>query len=176
MLQLRASAVAPSRVALAPRSAARAARCPSALAPQRRVRVSAANKKKAPEPEPEAAELSGPAQAVVYAGLVTLPETLWSEYTLFSTGAGLQGDVLGGIEGVSYLVLLAVLGLSVQKKVSTGVGLEGTLPGALHGSVGAHGDARSDADSLRCTGAVEGIAFLAALGGIVAAGSNALKG
>ncbi len=132
MLQLHASAVAPSRAAVAPRRTARAAPCLRARAPLRRVAAFAAKKKAVPEPEPEAAELSGPAQAVVYAGAVLLPVTLWSEYTLFSTGAGLQGDVLGGIEGVSYLVLLAVLGLSIQKKTSTGVGLEGTLPGACH--------------------------------------------
>ena len=123
--QLPVTAVA-SRAALPARRAAHAA-APCLRA--RRVVVRAA-KKKAPEPEPETAELSGPAAAVVYAGLVAVPITYWSEYTLFSTGAGLQGDVLGGVEGVSYLVLLAVLAVSVQKKTSTGVGLEGALPGA----------------------------------------------
>ena len=149
LCQLPAVAVA-SRAALPARRRA-AAPCLRA----RRVVVHAA-KKKAPEPEPETAELSGPAAAVVYAGLVAVPITYWSEYTLFSTvralvidlaratyslcflqGAGLQGDVLGGIEGVSYLVLLAVLAVSVQKKTSTGVGLEGALPGASSGSGGA---------------------------------------
>ena len=131
LLQLPVAAVASSRAALPARRAAHAAApCLRARsAPLRRV-VAAAAKKKAPEPEPEAAELSGPAAAVVYAGLVAVPITYWSEYTLFTTGAGLQGDVLGGIEGVSYLVLLAVLAVSVQKKTSTGVGLEGALPGA----------------------------------------------
>lgn len=146
---LAASAVVPSRAALAPRRALRSA------APCLRARrvTAAAKKKSAPEPEPEAAPLSAPATAVVYAGLATLPVTFWSEYTLATTGAGLQGDVLGGIEGVSYLILLAVLAVSLQKKTSTGVGLEGVLPGS-----------------------VEGFAFLAALGGIGAAAANALKG
>ena len=173
LLQLSVTAaVASSRVALPARRAARAsAPCLRARgAPLRRV-VAAAAKKKAPEPEPEAAELSGPAAAVVYAGLVAIPVTFWSEYTLFSTGAGLQGDMLGGIEGVSYLVLLAVLAVSVQKKTSTGVGLEGALPGESRLPL------RLAWRSRACTpGAVEGLAFLSALGGIAAAAANALKG
>jgi hypothetical protein len=164
MLQLHATAVAaPSRAALPSGRASHAAplRALRPLrAPLRRASVVAAAAKKpapakkgaAPKPESEAEPLSGPASAVVYAGLVTLPITFWSEYTLATTGAGLQGDVLGGVEGVSYLVLLAVLGVSLQKKLSTGVGLEGILPGS-----------------------VEGFAFLAALGGLGAAGVNAFK-
>jgi hypothetical protein len=134
MLQLHAAAVAaPSRAALPLRAARAALPAPSALrpraAPRRRASLAAGAKKSGGEAAPESAPLSGPAAAVVYAGAVSLPVTFWSEYTLFTTGAGLQGDVLGGVEGVSYLVLLAVLGVSLQKKLSTGVGLEGILPG-----------------------------------------------
>ncbi len=144
MLQLRAvSVAAPSRAELPLRAAPRAAALPAPhRAPLRRAATTtaaAAPKKKgaaaAPETAPEPAPLSAPAAAVVYAGVVAIPITFWSEFTLFQTGAGLQGDVLGGIEGVSYLVLLAVLGVSLQKKTSTGVGLEGILPGTLADSV-----------------------------------------
>ena len=36
---------------------------------------------------------------------------------------GLQGLVLGGLEGVSYLVLLGLVGKSIALKVRTGTGL-----------------------------------------------------
>ncbi len=134
MLQLRAAAAAPACALLPARCSPRAARASPLLrraAPRRAAVVAAAAKKGAPPPAPEPAELTSVQSAIVYAALVTLPVTFWSEVTLFNTGAGLQGDVLGGIEGVSYLVLLAVLGISAQKKSATGVGLEGLLPGAL---------------------------------------------
>ena len=189
LLQLPAAAVAPSPAALPTRRSPRAAlRCVRGAVPRRAVVVAAANNKKKAAPEPaEPAELSGPAAAVVYAGLVAIPVTFWSEYTLFSTGAGLQGDALGALEGVSYLVLLAVLGVSLQKKTSTGVGLEGALPGAPRACASGaalgwrHARAlltrsRTGSPAPPSPGAVEGLAFLSALGGVAAAAANALKG
>jgi hypothetical protein len=49
-------------------------------------------------------ELPAPALAAAAAGLIASPIVLWSEFTLKTTGAGLQGDLLGAAEGVSYLV------------------------------------------------------------------------
>ncbi len=37
-----------------------------------------------------------------------------------TTGAGLQGDILGAAEGVSYLVILGLIGWSVYTKTTTG--------------------------------------------------------
>lgn len=49
-------------------------------------------------------EVSTPILAVAAAGLPSSMIVLWSSYTKATTGAGLQGDLLGGLEGVSYLV------------------------------------------------------------------------
>ena len=38
------------------------------------------------------------------------------------TGTGLQGDVLGGIEGVIYLVILGIVGWNLYTKKETGSG------------------------------------------------------
>ena len=61
--------------------------------------------------------------AAIALGLAANPIVLWSEYTLATTGAGLQGDILGAAEGVSYLVVLGLVGWSLKTKVSTGSGL-----------------------------------------------------
>ena len=52
----------------------------------------------------DSGEVSAPILAVAAAGLPSSLIVLWSSYTKATTGAGLQGDVLGGLEGVSYLV------------------------------------------------------------------------
>jgi hypothetical protein len=70
--------------------------------------------------------------------------TFYSEYTVVTTGDGLQGDVLGGLEGLGYLAVLGMVALSVKSKVSTGSG----LPAGPGGVVGAS----------------EGLAFLGLLG------------
>eukprot|EP00931_Biecheleriopsis_adriatica_P092980 TRINITY_DN66729_c0_g1_i1.p1 TRINITY_DN66729_c0_g1~~TRINITY_DN66729_c0_g1_i1.p1 ORF type:complete len:229 (-),score=25.86 TRINITY_DN66729_c0_g1_i1:129-815(-) len=57
------------------------------------------------------------------AGIVASLIVLWSEYTLKTTGKGLPGDLLGGLEGVSYLVVLWLSGWSIASRISTGAGL-----------------------------------------------------
>lgn len=78
-------------------------------------------------------EVSAPILAVAAAGLPCSLIVLWSSYVKATTGAGLQGDLLGGLEGISYLVTLALVGLSLKTKVSTG----GGLPAGPGGVVGA---------------------------------------
>jgi len=80
------------------------------------------------------------------AGLVASPVCLWSEYTLKTTGAGLQGDVLGGIEGVSYLVIVGIVAWSLYTKTQTGSGLPAGPAGVL--------------------GAAEGFSYLALAAGV----------
>lgn len=83
----------------------------------------------------------------VAAAVVALPLELlcyWSEYTVVTTGEGLQGDVLGGLEGLAYLAVLAMVAWSLKTKVSTGSG----LPAGPSGLIGAS----------------EGLAYLAVLG------------
>ena len=84
--------------------------------------------------------------------MVASPVCLWSEYTLKVTGAGLQGDVLGGIEGVSYLVILGIVGWSLYTKKETGSGLPAGPSGLL--------------------GAAEGFSYLALVAGLVVFGLN----
>lgn len=75
-------------------------------------------------------------KGILGAGVTALPIVAWSEATLFTTGCGLPagpGGVLGAAEGISYLVLLGLVGLSVYKKVTTGSG----LPAGPKGLVGA---------------------------------------
>jgi len=57
-------------------------------------------------------EVSAPILAVAAAGLPSSLIVLWSSYTKATTGAGLQGDLLGGLEGVSYLVSVGFEGRS----------------------------------------------------------------
>ena len=54
------------------------------------------------------------------ASAVALPVVAWSEVVTLQTGEGLQGAFLGGLEGVSYLVLLGLVGKSIALKVRTG--------------------------------------------------------
>ena len=83
----------------------------------------------------------------VAAAVAALPLELlcfWSEYTVVTTGDGLQGDILGGLEGLSYLAVLGMVAWSLKVKVSTGSG----LPAGPSGLIGAS----------------EGLAYLAVLG------------
>ena len=60
----------------------------------------------------------------------------WSLYTLNTTGCGLPpgpGGALGAAEGVSYLVVAALVGWSVSTKARTGSG----LPAGPYGLLGA---------------------------------------
>lgn len=121
----------------------------------------ASAQKKPQAPEGDANEpLSTLDTALLVSGAVATPTTLWSEYTLGTTGCGLPpgpGGALGLLEGVSYLVVVGILAASVQRKVTTGTGLPAGPGGAL--------------------GAVEGLTFLAALGGLgVAAYTVATQG
>lgn len=89
--------------------------------------------------------------AAIALGLLANPVCLWSEYTLATTGSGLPpgpGGALGAAEGVSYLVVLGIVGWSAYTKVSTGSGLPAGPSGLL--------------------GAVEGFCYLGLLGGIAA--------
>ncbi|KAL4440120.1 hypothetical protein ABPG75_003121 [Micractinium tetrahymenae] len=95
-------------------------------------------------------------KAAIALGLLANPICLWSEYTLKTTGAGLPpgpGGALGAAEGVSYLVILGIVGWSLATKVQTGSGLPAGPAGLL--------------------GAVEGFSYLSLLAGIVVFGLNA---
>ena len=81
------------------------------------------------------------------ASAVALPIVAWSEVVTFTTGEGLQGALLGGLEGISYLVLLGLVGKSIALKVRTGTG----LPAGPYGLIGA----------------MEGIAYLEVVGFIL---------
>ena len=109
----RAFAVSPLRAAIPPR------RSTSSVA----VRASSSDD----------SEVSTPILAVAAAGLPGSLVVLWSSYTLATTGDGLQGNVLGALEGVSYLAMLGLVGLSLWTKVKTG----GGLPAGPGGVVGA---------------------------------------
>lgn len=102
----------------------------------------------APRPARAAASDDVPAPTLALAA-TSLPASgilLWSAYTKATTGEGLQGDLLGGLEGVSYLIVPALIALSIKTKVDTGSGLPAG-PGGL-------------------VGAAEGIAYLALTAGI----------
>lgn len=89
-------------------------------------------------------------KAVIALGLLANPLCLWSEYTLKTTGAGLPpgpGGALGAAEGLSYLVVLGVVGWSAITKVTTGSGLPAGPSGLL--------------------GAVEGFSYLTLLAGVI---------
>ena len=143
----------PARVRQARALGLSPARRPGAALPKRRsAAVVLAAKKRVEVPEPEEETLSGPEQAVYLAGLLAAPVTLYSEFVLKSTGCGLPpgpGGSLGALEGISYLVVVGVVGLSTVRKVQTGSGVPPGPGGAY--------------------GASEGLAFLAALAGIVVA-------
>ena len=75
-------------------------------------------------------------KAAVAAGLVANPVVLVSEYFLKTTGEGLPpgpGGIYGATEGVSYLVIVGIVGWSLYTKVKTGSGLQGNLLGAVEG-------------------------------------------
>jgi hypothetical protein len=97
-------------------------------------------------------ETSGALIGAAAVNLALSPICIWSEYTLATTGAGLPpgpSGLLGAAEGVSYLMFVVMVGLSIKSKVQTGSGLPAG-PGGL-------------------VGASEGIAFLQLLGSIAAA-------
>jgi hypothetical protein len=89
-------------------------------------------------------EVPAPAVAAAVAALALEPICFWSEYTVVTTGEGLQGDILGGLEGLSYLAVLGMVAWSLKTKVSTGSGLPAGPSGLI--------------------GAAEGVAYLALLG------------
>ena len=72
----------------------------------------------------------------------------YSEFTLATTGHGLEGFTLGALEGLSYLVVVGLVATSVYVKSTTGTGLPAGPAGLL--------------------GAAEGLSFLAIVGGIAA--------
>ena len=75
-------------------------------------------------------------KAVIAAGFVANPVVLVSEYFLKTTGEGLPpgpGGIYGATEGVSYLVIVAVVAWSLYTKAKTGSGLPGMLLGAVEG-------------------------------------------
>ena len=103
-----------------------------------------------------AADVSPIAVGIAVAGLCTSPIAFWSEYTLATTGAGLQGsDILGGLEGISYLAFVGIVAWSLKTKVQTGSG----LPAGPNGLIGA----------------AEGVSYLALLGAIGAAAYSSLS-
>lgn len=96
--------------------------------------------------------------AILALAASSLPASLllgWSAYTKATTGEGLQGDLLGGLEGVSYLVVAALVAASIKSKVSTGSGLPAG-PGGL-------------------VGAAEGVGYLALAAGVGSIAYAALK-
>lgn len=103
---------------------------PSLLPSRRRNRRAAATTQATAEPD------STLTKAVVAAGLVANPVVLVSEYFLKTTGEGLPpgpGGIYGATEGISYLVIVGVVGWSIYTKVKTGSGLPGSLLGAVEG-------------------------------------------
>lgn len=83
-----------------------------------------------------AEESSNLTRAAVAAGLIANPVVLVSEYFLKTTGEGLPpgpGGLYGATEGVSYLVIVGIVGWSLYTKVKTGSGLQGNLLGAVEG-------------------------------------------
>lgn len=95
--------------------------------------------------------LSESNQAIVGSiGTVSSLIVLYSEYTLKTTGCGLPagpGGIVGALEGISYLAIVALAGLSSTKKLSTGSG----LPAGPYGILGAG----------------EGLSFLAIFVGLI---------
>ncbi|GLC37884.1 hypothetical protein PLESTB_001506300 [Pleodorina starrii] len=88
--------------------------------------------------------------AAIALGLPANAIMLWSEWTLKTTGSGLPpgpGGALGAAEGVSYLLVLGIIGWSIYTKATTGTGLPAGPAGLL--------------------GAVEGVSYLSLLAGII---------
>jgi len=88
-------------------------------------------------------------KAAVAAAFLTFPTVAVSEYALLTTGCGLPpgpGGLIGAVEGVGYLAVVAIVVWSVVTKVQTGKGLPSGPGGVL--------------------GAIEGLAWLLALGGL----------
>ena len=84
------------------------------------------------------------------AGSVAALVTFWSEYVLKTTGCGLPAGpagLLGAAEGISYLIVVAIVGASLYNKVKTGSGLPAGPSGVL--------------------GAAEGLSFLSIAVGIL---------
>jgi hypothetical protein len=87
------------------------------------------------------------------AGTAAALVVLWSEFTLKTTGCGLPAGplgLLGAAEGISYLGIVALAGLSLYSKLRTGGGLPAGPGGIL--------------------GAAEGLSFLAIAAGLVVLG------
>ncbi|KAL0031335.1 hypothetical protein WJX79_004525 [Trebouxia sp. C0005] len=87
---------------------------PSMLPSRRRNHCAALKTKATAEPD------STLTKAVVAAGLVANPVVLVSEYFLKTTGEGLPpgpGGIYGATEGISYLVIVGVVGWSIYTKV-----------------------------------------------------------
>uniref|UniRef100_A0A383WAY0 Uncharacterized protein n=1 Tax=Tetradesmus obliquus TaxID=3088 RepID=A0A383WAY0_TETOB len=104
------------------------------------------------------ADVGAAGLAAIAAGLVANPVMLFSEYTLKTTGEGIPpgpGGLYGALEGVSYLVVLGIIGWSIATKVRTGSGLPAGPSGLL--------------------GAVEGFSYLSLLGAIVVFGLTFLE-
>lgn len=83
--------------------------------------------------------------------------TLYSEYTLKTTGCGLPAGPLGlvgAVEGISYLGIVGIAAYSLYTKVRTGSGLPAGPAGVL--------------------GAAEGLSFLAIAAGLVVLGFQVL--
>ncbi|GIL68952.1 hypothetical protein Vafri_22214 [Volvox africanus] len=88
--------------------------------------------------------------AAIALGLPANAVMLWSEWTLKTTGSGLPpgpGGALGAAEGISYLLVLGIIGWSIYTKATTGSGLPAGPAGLL--------------------GAVEGVSYLSLLAGII---------
>lgn len=100
----------------------------------------------------------GQQKAAIAVSLPALPIVAYSEFVLLTTGCGLPpgpSGIIGAAEGVSYLVVGALVLGSIFSKVTTGKGLpEG--PGKL-------------------LGAAEGVAFLLTVAGVAIAGYTAYK-
>jgi len=92
------------------------------------------------------------------AGFICNPVMLYSEYVLKTTGSGLPpgpGGIYGALEGISYLVVVGIIGWSIATKVKTGSGLPAGPGGLL--------------------GAVEGVSYLSLLGAILVFGLTFLE-
>lgn len=103
----------------------------------------------------ETSEIGTAGVAAIAAGFIANPVVAWSLYTLKTTGCGLPpgpGGVIGAVEGVSYLVVVATIAWSSYTKVKTGSGLPSGPSGLL--------------------GAVEGLSYLSLLAILVVFGDR----
>lgn len=77
--------------------------------------------------------------AALVAGGIFNPIVLYSEWTLFSTGKGLDpgpGGLYGALEGIGFLVVPGIVIYSLVTKARTGGGLPAGPSGALGGVEG----------------------------------------